>query len=148
MVTLHQNDNKLNNNTMSTSIFPKGNPGPADYFSGEAWVNILVPNDETGTYSVGNVIFEPGCRNNWHTHYTGQILLITDGDGFYQERGKAAQPLKAGDVVVIPSGIEHWHGASRDSSLTHIVITNNSADGPVKWLDPVNEEEYNKAHVG
>lgn len=79
---------------MNNSIFPKGNPGPADYFSGTAWVNILVPKDETDTYLVGNVIFEPGCRNNWHTHYTGQILLITDGEGFYQERGKTVQAPK------------------------------------------------------
>lgn len=132
---------------MNTSIFPKGNPGPAEYFSGAAWVNILVPKDETGTYTVGDVIFESGCRNNWHIHYTGQILLITDGEGFYQEKGKAEQPLKAGDVVVIPSGIKHWHGARHDHSLTHIVITNNSPEGPVKWLEPVTNEEYNEAHA-
>lgn len=133
--------------TESNAIFPKGNPGPADYFSGKAWVNILVPKDETGTYGVGNVVFEPGCRNNWHTHYTGQILLIIDGEGFYQERGKAAQLLQKGDVVVIPSSLEHWHGARRDSSLTHIVITNNSPDGPVNWLEPVSDKEYNAVHA-
>jgi 4-carboxymuconolactone decarboxylase len=124
------------------SIFPKGQKAPADYFTGTAWLNILVPKDETGTYAIGNVVFEPGCRNNWHTHATGQILLITDGIGFYQERGKPARPLSKGDVVVIPSGVEHWHGAANDSSLTHIVITNNSAEGPVKWLSPVTDEEY------
>jgi quercetin dioxygenase-like cupin family protein len=129
------------------NIFPKGNPGPADYFSGTAWVNILVPKDETGTYAVGNVVFEAGCRNNWHTHATGQILLITDGSGFYQEKGKIAQSLKKGDVVVIPSNLEHWHGARRDSTLTHIVITNNSPEGPVKWLEPVTDETYNDAHT-
>ncbi|MBA3648068.1 MAG: cupin domain-containing protein [Chitinophagales bacterium] len=124
-------------------IFPKGERAPADYFNGIAWVNILVSKDETGTYAVGNVLFEPGSRNNWHTHATGQILLITDGKGWYQERNKPARSLAKGDVVVIPSKVEHWHGATRDSSFTHIIITNNSAEGAVKWLDPVRDEEYN-----
>lgn len=123
-------------------IFPKGERGPSDYFTGTAWIRQLVTKDETGTFGVGNVVFEPGCRNNWHTHPHGQILLITDGHGFYQEKGQPARPLAKGDVVVIPSGIEHWHGASADSSLTHIVITNTSADGPVKWLAPVTDAEY------
>ena len=123
-------------------IFPKGNKVSTDYFTGTAWLNVLVPQDETGSYSVGNVVFEPGCRNNWHKHPTGQILLVTDGKGYYQEKGKAARPLAQGDVVVIPSQVEHWHGAAADSSLTHIVITNNSAKGPVEWLARVTDEEY------
>ena len=123
-------------------IFPKGNKVSTDYFTGTAWLNVLVPQDETGSYSVGNVVFEPGCRNNWHKHPTGQILLVTDGKGYYQEKGKAARPLSKGDVVVIPSQVEHWHGAAADSSLTHIVITNNSAKGPVEWLGRVTDEEY------
>ncbi|WCT13084.1 cupin domain-containing protein [Mucilaginibacter jinjuensis] len=129
--------------TEQNEIFPRGNQGPADYFNGTAWVNILVPKDQTGTYAVGNVVFEPGCRNNWHTHTTGQILLILDGKGWYQERGQAARPLSKGDVVVIPVNVEHWHGAAKDSSFTHIVITNNSPEGPVNWLDRVTDEEYN-----
>jgi 4-carboxymuconolactone decarboxylase len=134
---------------MSTEkdIFPKGDKASPDYFTGTAWVKILVPLDETGTYTVGNVVFEPGCRNNWHTHDTGQILLVTDGQGFYQEKGKPARPLAKGDVVVIPSHLEHWHGASKNSSLTHIVITNNSPQGPVKWLAPVADEEYDSVHL-
>jgi 4-carboxymuconolactone decarboxylase len=124
------------------AIFPKGEKTSPDHFTGTAWLNILVPKDETGTYAIGNVMFEPGSRNNWHTHAKGQILLITDGKGFYQEKGKTARPLSKGDVVVIPSAVEHWHGAAKDSSFTHIVITNNSAEGPVKWLAPVTDEEY------
>ncbi len=131
------------NTENQNAIFPKGEKGAADYFTGTAWVNILVPQDETGSYSVGDVVFEPGCRNNWHTHAAGQILLVTDGKGYYQERGKPARLLTKGDVVVIPSHVEHWHGAAQDSSLTHIVITNNAAEGVVKWLAPVTDEEYN-----
>jgi quercetin dioxygenase-like cupin family protein len=133
----------MNNLTDQNEIFPRGDQGPADYFNGTAWVKILVPKDQTGTYTVGNVVFEPGCRNNWHTHATGQILLVTDGKGYYQERGEPARPLAKGDVVVIPVNVEHWHGAAHNSSLTHIVITNNSPEGPVKWLGRVTDEEYN-----
>jgi len=127
-------------------LFPKGDKASPDYFTGNAWVNILVPKDETGTYAIGHVMFEPGCRNNWHTHPAGQILLVTDGKGFYQERGKPARPLAAGDVIVIPSLVVHWHGARADSSLTHIAVTNSSAAGPVTWLSPVTDEEYQAVH--
>ena len=68
-------------------IFPKGNKVSTDYFTGTAWLNVLVPQNETGSYSVGNVVFEPGCRNHWHKHPAGQILLVTDGKGYYQKKG-------------------------------------------------------------
>ena len=129
-------------NQNANNIFPKGDKASPDYFTGTAWVKILVPKDETGTYSIGNVVFEPGCRNNWHTHAAGQILLVTEGKGWYQEKGKQARSITKGDVVVIPSNLEHWHGAAKDSRLTHIAITN-SKDGGVKWLQPVTDEEYN-----
>lgn len=127
---------------MNNSIFPKGERASAEYFTGTAWVNILVPKDQQGNYSIGNVIFEPGSRNNWHTHPLGQILIVTDGTGWYQEKGKDARKITSGDVIVIPSDVVHWHGASKDSSLTHIAISNLSKDGPVNWLEPVTEEEY------
>jgi len=134
------------NTTEQNTIFPQGDQGSADYFNGTAWVKILVPKDQTGNYSVGNVVFEPGCRNNWHTHATGQILLVTDGKGWYQEKGQPARQIVKGDVVVIPVNVEHWHGAAKNTSLTHIVITNNSPEGPVKWLERVSDEDYNNVH--
>ena len=124
------------------TIFPRGEKTSPDYFTGTAWLKMLVPQDETGSYAIGNVVFEPGSRNNWHTHPAGQILLVTDGKGYYHERGKSARLLTKGDVVVIPSQVEHWHGAAHDSSLTHIVVTNNTKHGAVKWLSPVTDEEY------
>jgi 4-carboxymuconolactone decarboxylase len=136
----------MNTTENTSAIFPKGEKASPDYFTGEAWVKILVPKDETGTYAVGNVVFAPGCRNNWHTHAKGQILLITAGKGLYQEKGNTARPLAQGDVVIIPPHVEHWHGATKDSGFTHIVITNNSLEGPVKWLTPVTDEEYLSAH--
>ena len=135
--------NKLEN---QNRIFPKGEKVSADYFTGTAWLNILVPQDETNSYAIGNVIFEPGSRNYWHTHPAGQILLITDGKGYYQERSRPATLLTQGDVVVIPSHTEHWHGATQDSSFTHIVITNNTKQGAVEWLGPVTDEEYLSCH--
>ena len=136
----------MNTEERSNAIFPKGEKASAEYFVGAAWVNILVPQNETGSFAVGNVVFEPGCRNNWHKHPAGQILLVTDGKGYYQERGKPARVLAKGDVVVIPSRVEHWHGASGDSSLTHIVITSNSKEGAVEWLAPVTDDEYDSCH--
>jgi 4-carboxymuconolactone decarboxylase len=124
-------------------IFAKGEKASADFFTGGAWVNILVAQDETDSYSVGDVLFEAGARNSWHTHPAGQILLITGGKGYYQERGKTARKLVKGDVVVIPSNTEHWHGAASDSSFTHIAITNKTKNGTVVWLEPVSDEEYN-----
>lgn len=129
------------------AIFPRGTQTSSEYFTGTAWLNILVPQDETGTYAIGNVLFEAGCRNNWHKHPAGQILLVTHGNGFYQEKGKPARPIGMGDVIVIPSNIEHWHGASKTCSLTHIVITNNSKQGAVEWLKPVSDEEYDNCQL-
>jgi 4-carboxymuconolactone decarboxylase len=130
------------------SIFPSGEKTDPVYFSGTAMLNILVAKDETGTYAVGNVTFEPGARTNWHTHPAGQILLVTEGKGFYQEKNKPARPITKGDVVVIPSQIEHWHGASINRGLIHIAITNSLNGVAVDWLAPVTEEEYITCHPG
>jgi quercetin dioxygenase-like cupin family protein len=121
------------------SIFPKGEKAPADYFTGAAWVKTL-SNDPA--FNVANVIFSPGARNNWHTHPGGQILLVTDGVGYYQERGKPIQLLRKGDTVNIPPDLEHWHGASPDSEFTHIAVNTNLDKGLVNWLQRVTDEEY------
>lgn len=124
------------------SIFPKGDKAPKEYFTGTVWVNRLLQKDETGTYSIGNVVFEPGARTNWHMHPAGQTLIVLEGKGWYQEKDKPARSISKGDVVIIPSNTAHWHGAAKNSSLTHLAITN-SKDGGVKWLQPVTDEEYN-----
>lgn len=128
----------------NTAIFAQGGRGPAEWFTGTTWVEPLVNPDETeGLYSVGQVTFEPGGRTLWHTHPAGQILLVTEGKGFYQERGKEARPIAKGDVVVIPKDVEHWHGAAKDSKFVHIAISNMKDGSNVTWLAPVTEEEYN-----
>ena len=102
----------MNTSENQNAIFPKGEKAPADYFTGTVWVKMLVPNDGAFNCQIGNVIFEPGARNNWHTHPGGQILIATDGTGYYQEKGKPIQLLHKGDVVKILPGVVHWHGAS------------------------------------
>jgi len=124
------------------SIFPKGDKAPADYFTGTTWIKSLVPADDIFNCQIGNVVFDPGARNNWHTHAGGQILIATNGVGYYQEKGKPRQVLHKGDVVKIPPDVVHWHGASADSEFTHIAINTNTDKGIVVWLDPVTDEEY------
>jgi quercetin dioxygenase-like cupin family protein len=125
------------------TIFPKGEKASPDYFTGTVWVKLLVPNDTLLNCQIGNVVFEPGARNNWHTHSGGQILIATDGTGYYQEKDKPIQRLHIGDVVKILPDVVHWHGASPDSEFTHIAINPNTQNGVVEWLQRVTEEEYN-----
>ena len=133
-------DTTENQNT----IFPKGERAPADYFTGNVWVTMLVPNDPNLKCQLVNVIFESGARNNWHTHPGGQILIATDGIGYYQEKGKSIQLLHKGDVVNIPPDVQHWHGASADSEFIHIAINPNTQKGIVIWLERVTDEEYSR----
>lgn len=121
-------------------IFPMGdkNEAFAQYFVGQSYLRTLV-HDPRVNVGVGKVTFEPGCRNNWHIHRGGfQILLVTGGEGWYQEEGKPVQFLKTGDVIVTHDGIKHWHGATQDSWFEHIAIT----AGKPEWLEPVTEEHY------
>ena len=121
-------------------IFPSGekNDAFAQYFVGQSYLKPLVA-DSSVNVGVGNVTFEPGCRNNWHIHHDGfQILLVTGSEGWYQEVGKEAQFLKSGDVIVTHDGVKHWHGADKDSWFEHIAIT----AGTPEWLEPVSDEIY------
>lgn len=121
--------------------FGAENTAYAKYFIGKSYLNPLT---KEGVGS-SNVTFEPKCRNNWHIHHKGgQILLVVDGRGWYQEWGKPAQALKAGDVVNIPAGVKHWHGAARDSWFTHIAIAVPAEGASTEWLEAVTDEEYNK----
>src|SRR5690625_4749584 len=134
---------KISEDQNSTPIFPLGNPGPAEWFSGEVHVQSLVaPEQMEGLYNVGQVTFSPGGRTHWHTHPIGQVLLVTEGKGWYQERGKPAQVLTKGTTVAIPKEVEHWHGASADTKMVHIAISNIASGSSVTWTTPVTDEEY------
>ena len=125
------------------SVFPMGekNEAFAQYFVGQSYLNML----STERVTIGNVTFEPGCRNNWHIHHKGgQILLCTAGRGYYQEWGKEAQELHPGDVVNILPEVKHWHNAAKDSWFAHLAVEVPAEGASNEWLEVVNEEDYEK----
>ncbi|MDP4182156.1 MAG: cupin domain-containing protein [Bacillota bacterium] len=128
------------------SVFQIGekNDAYAQYFVGQSYLNML----SLEQVIIGNVTFEPGCRNNWHIHHAksggGQILLVTAGRGYYQEWGKEPRELHPGDVVNIPAGVKHWHGAAPDSWFAHLAIEVPAQEGRNEWREPVDAAEYEK----
>lgn len=130
-------------NKENVSVFPTGekNEAFAQYFVGQSYLNMLT----TTGVAIGNVTFEPGCRNNWHIHHKGgQILLVTGGRGYYQEWGKPAQELHPGDVVNIPPEVKHWHGAAPDSWFAHLAVEVPAEGSSNEWLEAVSDENYKK----
>lgn len=128
----------------ASMIFPIGQPNDAyaQFFIGQSYLAPL-STEQVGVY---NVTFEPGCRNNWHIHHAktggGQILICVSGRGFYQEWGKRAQELFPGDVINIPAGVKHWHGATPYSWFSHLAIEVPGEETANEWLEPVDEAEY------
>jgi len=127
-------------------VFPIGEPndGFAQYFIGQSYLAAL-SSEQVGIY---NVTFEPGCRNNWHIHHAdkggGQILVCIAGRGYYQEEGKTARELHPGDVVNIPAGVKHWHGAAPDSWFSHLAVEVPGENIKNEWCEAVSEDEYGK----
>lgn len=124
-----------------SSIFPKGNIATVNNHTGTVWLNELSEADSLFNYSIAFATFAPGAKLDWHIHPAGQVLLITEGTGYYQEKGKAIQIVKKGDVVKCPPDIEHWHGASPGSSFSYIGATP-VQKGKTIWLKRVTDEEY------
>lgn len=127
-------------------FFGQGKPNTAfaQYFIGNSYLKPLTNPKET--IFIANVTFEPGCRNNWHIHHAksggGQLLVCVDGEGWYQEEGKKARSLKPGDVVTIPAGVKHWHGAKADSWFSHLAVECPGKETANEWLEPVTDEIY------
>lgn len=140
-----QNDSEQASQSESQemSIFPKGEKIENDNFTGTAYLNMMVYADSINQNSVGNVTFKPGARTNWHLHPNGQIILALEGEGYYQEEGKAKEVLRSGDVIKCPPNVPHWHGASPDKTFVQTAISN-GISGPAEWLEPVSDEEYNQ----
>lgn len=122
-------------------LFGKGEKITNNNFTGTAYLQILIAADSLNPTSVGNVTFESGARTKWHLHPGGQILLATDGVGYYQEKGQPKKILRKGDVIKCPPNIQHWHGASADNYFVQVAITNTQNGVPV-WLEAVTDEEY------
>ena len=131
---------------VSGGIFGLGQPNNsyARYFTGKSYLNPLTNPEET--IFLANVTFEPGCRNHWHIHHAakggGQILLCTDGRGWYQAWGGEARELRPGDAVHIPAGVKHWHGAAKDSWFSHIAFEAPGEDCSTEWCEPVDAGQY------
>ncbi len=153
-----ESDNILTNRQLSLdaegltlkSEFPKGDPNVryAQFFTGNSYLAPLKPKNltagEATVQGYSNVTFEPGCRNNWHIHHGAhQILICVSGRGWYQEWGKPAIALNPGDVIDIPEGVKHWHGAQADSWFQHIAThVATSGEERNEWLEPVTNQHY------
>ncbi|GAA4195801.1 hypothetical protein GCM10022289_00500 [Pedobacter jeongneungensis] len=122
-------------------IFPQGDKNTSDNFEGEVWVKSLADADSLNENAVGNVTFAPGARSKWHAHPAGQILLVTDGVGYYQEKGQPKKILRKGDVIKCPPNVPHWHGASQDTVFVQVAITGRQK-GPTVWLEAVSDDVY------
>lgn len=115
---------------------------PNSNFVGNVSINMMVTPDSLFDTQMGAVTFEPGARTNWHYHPSGQILIITDGTAYYQEKGKPKQILSKGQVAKCPPDVHHWHGATQRGSMTHIALSPTLKMGSVVWLQQVTDEEY------
>ena len=118
--------------------------GPADYFTGTVRVDPMFPATAPSRVNGSHVTFEPGARSNWHTHPLGQTLVITSGLGWVQREGGPIEEMRPGDVILVPPGLKHWHGASPMTAMTHIAIQEALDGKAVEWMEKVSDEQYRK----
>ena len=118
--------------------------GPAEYFTGTVQVQPLFQAIAPSRVAGANVTFEPGARTAWHTHPVGQRLIVTAGAGWVQQWGGAIEDIKVGDVVWIPPGRKHWHGATPTTRMTHIALQEHLDGNVVEWLEKVSDEQYRR----
>ncbi len=147
--TLPAQERRMENEKTFQQMFPQGEPLPeqfSKYFTGQAWLARLTT-DAALNVPVSNVTFSPGCRNNWHSHTGGQLLIAVGGRGYYQEKGRPARELLPGDVVEIAPDVVHWHGAAPDSWFSHLAVECNPATNVNTWLEPVDDAQYDAATV-
>jgi 4-carboxymuconolactone decarboxylase len=116
--------------------------GPAEYFSGTVRVGPLSQATDPSHTSGAYVTFEPGARSAWHTHPLGQILIVTAGSGRVQRWGGPIEEIRQGDVVWIPAGLKHWHGAAPNTAMTNIGIQEHLGGKAVDWLEKVSDTQY------
>lgn len=122
--------------------------GPAQTFTGDVYVTPIYSGQEPSRMTVALVRFTPGARSNWHRHAVGQTLHVTEGVGLVGTRDGQVLRIRAGDTVVCPPDEEHWHGAAADTFMSHLAMLENLLDGgdPTTWLEPVPDEQYQKAN--
>lgn len=125
-------------------IFPKGEKAPNVHHTGDVWLNHLSDADSTFDFNMVVATFAAGAKLDWHMHPAGQQLLITEGTGYYQERGEEVQIVQKGDVIKCPPGIEHWHAATPKTGVTYLAITGNE---PTEWFERVTKQEFNSINL-
>jgi quercetin dioxygenase-like cupin family protein len=118
--------------------------GPAENFTGAVRIEPVFPANAPSRASGGRVTFEPGARTAWHTHPLGQTLIVTAGSGWVQPWGGPIQEFREGDVVWIPPGQKHWHGATPTTAMTHIAIQEHLDGKNVEWMEKVTDEQYRR----
>ncbi|MDI9223886.1 cupin domain-containing protein [Pantoea sp. EA-12] len=116
--------------------------GPAEYFTGTVRLDAPFQADAPARVGGATVTFEPGARTAWHTHPLGQTLIIVHGQGWIQCEGEAIQVMNQGDIIWIPEGVKHWHGATPDNAMSHIAIAELVDGSPVTWMEQVSDEDY------
>ena len=126
------------------SGFPKGELSTAKNHTGDIWLSELNVGDSTFDPSIAMATYGAGAKLDWHSHPGGQVLLITEGVGYYQERGKWARIVHKGDVIKCAPGVEHWHGATPNSGFAYLAVTP-TQKGKTIWLEPVSDKDYNSA---
>lgn len=129
-----------------SATFPIGNPANPDWFTGDVHMASL---EEPAELQAANVTFAAGARTNWHTHQVGQLIVVVDGEGIFQEEGQPARRIVTGETAWAGPGVNHWHGATATSGMTHVVANLKDAVGDfVAWGNPVTDEEFAAANRG
>jgi len=118
--------------------------GPVEYFTGAVRIEPLFSVHDPSRAIGANVTFEPGARTAWHTHPLGQTLIVTAGSGWIQQWGGPVEEIRKGDVVWIPAGTKHWHGATPNTAMTHIAVQEQLNGKVVEWMEKVSDEQYRK----
>ncbi len=118
--------------------------GPAEYFTGSVRVDPLFPATAPSRMSGGLVTFEPGARSAWHTHPLGQVLIVTAGLGWVGREGGPVEEIRPGDVVWIPPGLRHWHGATATTGMSHIALQEHVDGRVAEWMEKVSDEQYRR----
>jgi quercetin dioxygenase-like cupin family protein len=130
--------------TIARSGSQPSTPGQAEYFTGSVRIDPLFPVTEPARAAAARVTFEPGARTAWHTHPLGQKLIVTAGAGWVQQQNGPVEEIREGDVVLIPPGAKHWHGATATTRMTHIAIQEQLDGKVVEWMDKVSDGQYRR----
>lgn len=137
-----------NSQTITRSNSQVSSKGPAEYFTGNVRIDSLFSENDSAPYTGAYVTFQPGARSAWHTHPTGQRLIVTEGVGLVQEWGGPIEEIRAGDMVWCPPGVKHWHGASPTKAMTHMALTGVQDGKNVEWLEKVSDKQYGMENKG